>query len=457
MNSNPNRFIFYAHLINFLFAFHTILLSQDSSINSPCMPPSEQELVLLLQEITSLTQHQGLQIGGLVAGFFTKKEQTDYMLWLKEEAEKGTPANRQIFKLSCRQSKWKIVGRGVLPAGLTLSEKNFVDVTGDGVLELLYNFSYIREQCVDGCAILSFQKDTLEVLYHKKEQNNCQNIDWSLYAPQSDLPFIHYQLNFIDAPSAPHVIVKRFLKKYHGGTSQESVIKQASVDSSSLLLVYHRASRQFIQPLEVACNPLDFANGKMDIRHPAVRLADQHINKNAKQAFNIEGVHRAHFSNKDQVDYLFYTNTFQNSPTRPLKRKAIKISCDGTKWKVVGILYVAANFTAENIQDVNGDGVDEIIDEQVQFQENACTKTYRILSFKNRVGQLIYTHKNHYTSCDEVHILADQTDRETLGLDYSIHFEDIGKDGIKELIQSSSEGTLTFIYDKLQDRYILQP
>ncbi|CAA6809367.1 MAG: Unknown protein [uncultured Aureispira sp.] len=421
------------------------------------MPPSEQELVLLLQEITSLTQHQGLKIGGMVAGPFTKKTQTDYLLWLKEEVEKGAPAKRQVFKLSCRQSKWKIVGKGILPAGLTLSEKNFVDVTGDGILELLYNFSYIKEQCVDGCAISSFQKDSLDILYYKKEQNNCQNIDWNLYAPNSDLPFIYYQLNFIADPLEPRVVVKRFLKKYHGGTSQESVIKQASVDSSALLLVYHRASRQFIQPLDIACNALDFENGKIDIRHPAVRLADQHINKNPKQSFDIEGVYRAHFSNKDQVDYLFYTNTFQNSPTRPLKRKAIKISCDGTKWKVVGILYVAADFSADHIQDVNGDGMDEIIDEQVQFQENACTKTYRILSFKKRVGQLVYSHKNHYTSCDEAHILADQTDGETLGLDYSIHFEDIDNDGIKELIQSSNEGQRIFVYDKLQERYLLQP
>jgi len=421
------------------------------------MPPSEQELVLLLQKITSLTQHQGLQIGGLVAGSFTKKEQTDYILWLKEEAEKGAPEKRQVFKLICSQTQWKIVGSGLLPAGLTLSENNFADVTGDGILELLYNFSYIKKQSVDGCTILSFQKDSLEVLYHKEEQNNCQNIDWNLYPPHSDLPFIRYQLNFIDDPLEPHIIVKRFQKKYHGGTSQGAIIKQAGIDSSSFRLVYHRASRQFIQPLEVACNALDFANGKIDIRHPAVRLADQHINKNKKKSFEIEGVHRAHFSNKDQVDYLFYTNSFQNSPTRPIQRKAIKISCDGTKWSVIGILYVAANFSADNIQDVNGDGVDEIIDKQVQFQENACTKTYRILSFKNRVGQLIYTHKNQYTSCDKENPLADQTDGEPLGLDYSIHFEDINKDGIKELIQSSNEGKLTFFYDKIQDRYILQP
>lgn len=457
MNLSPTQFIIYVHLINFLFAFNTVLLSQDSSINSSCMPPSEQELVLLLQEITSFTQHQGLHIGGMVAGAFTKKEQTDYILWLKEEAEKGAPAKRQVFKLVCHQSKWKIVGRGVLPAGLTLCKNNFVDVTGDGVLEFLYNFSYVKEECVDGCAILSFQKDSLEELYYKKEQNNCQNIDWSLYALHSDLPFIRYQLSFIDAPLKSHIILKRFLKKYHGGTSQEAVIKQASVDSSSITLVYHRASRRFISPLEVACNPLDFADGTMDIRHPAVRLADQHINKNAKQLFDIEGVYRAHFSNKNQVDYLFYTNTFQNNPTRPLKRKAIKISCDGTQWKVIGILYVAANFSAEHIQDVNGDGVDEIIDEQVQLQENACTKTYRILSFKNRVGQLIYAHKNHYTSCHNKFTLPNQADGEPLGLEYSIHFEDLDKDGIKELIQSSNEGKRPFVYDKLQDRYIPQP
>ncbi|MBL4649480.1 MAG: hypothetical protein JKY03_07080 [Aureispira sp.] len=419
------------------------------------MPPSEQELGLLLQEITSFTQHQGLQIGGLVAGAFTKKEQTDYMLWLKEQAKKGAPAKRQIFKLVCRQSKWKIACKGILPAGLTLSEKNFVDVTGDGVLEFLYNFSYINEQCVNGCAILSFQKDSLEELYHKKEQHDCQQIDWNVYA-HSDLPFIRYQLSFIDAPLKSQVIVKRFLKKYHGGTSQETVIKQASIDSSSITLVYHRASRQFIQPLETPCNPLDFSDGKMDIRHPAVRLADQHINKNTNQYFNIEGVYRAHFSNKDQVDYLFYTNPFQNNPTRPLKRKAIKISCDGTKWKVIGILYVAPNFSADHIQDVNGDGIDEIIDDQIQLEENACTKNYRILSFKNRVGQLIYAHKNHYTSCDN-NLTSSQADGESLGLEYSIHFEDIDKDGIKELIQSSNQGKLIFVYDKLQGRYIPQP
>lgn len=455
MNSRPNRFISYIYLINFLFAFHTILLSQDNSINRPCMPPSEQELVVLLQEITSLTQHQGLQIGGMVTGVFTKKEQTDCILWLKEQSQKGTPTKRQVFKLVCRASKWEIAGKGLLPAGLILSEKNFVDVTGDGILECLYNFSYINEHCVDGCAILSFQKDSFEELYHKKEQNNCQDVDWNLYAPQSDLPFIRYQLNFVDTLSEPHIILKRFIKKYRGGASQEAVLQQASVDSSSISLVYHRASRQFIQPLELACNPSDFANGKINIRHPAVRLADQHINKNATQYFDIEGVYRAHFSDKNQVDYLFYTNTFQNNSTGASKRKAIKISCDGTQWKVIGILYISANFSANNIQDVNGDGIDEIIDEQVQLQTNACTKNYRILSFRNRVGQLIYAHKNHYTSCNHDDF-SDQPNGEPIDLEYSIRFEDIDKDGIKELIQSSSQGEITFIYDMLQDRYIPQ-
>lgn len=455
MNLRPNRFICCLHLINFFFAFHTVLLSQDNSINRSCMPPSEQELVLLLQEITSFTQHQGLQIGGMVTGAFTQKEQTDCILWLKEQTEKGSPSKRQIFKLVCRASKWEIVGKGLLPAGLILSEKNFVDVTGDGILECLYSFSYVNEHCVDGCSILSFQKDSLEELYHKKEENNCQQVDWSLYAPKSDLPFIRYQLSFIDATSEPHIVVKRFIKKYHGGTSQEAVLQQASVDSTTTTLVYHRASRQFIQPLELACNSLDFTDGKIDIRHPAVRLADQHINKNAAQYFNIEGVYRAHFSDKNQVDYLFYTNTFQHNPTGPSKRKAIKISCDGTQWKVIGILYITANFSAKNIQDVNGDGIDEIIDEHVHFKTNACTKSYRILSFRNRVGQLIYAHKNHYTSCNNDGF-SNQNNGEPIDLEYSIHFEDIDKDGIKELIQSSSQGKLTFVYDMLQDRYIPQ-
>jgi hypothetical protein len=455
MHLRPNSFIFYLHLIHFLFAFQTILLSQDSSINKACVSPSEQELVLLLQEITSFTQHQGLHIGGMVRGVFTKKEQIDCILWLKEQTVKGATAKRQIFKLVCNQSKWEIVGKGVLPPGLVLSENNFVDVTGDGILECLYNYSYVHEQCTDGCAILSFQKNNFEELYHKKEHNNCQNIDWSLYTPESNLPFIRYQLNFIDAPSKPHIIVKRFLKKYHGGSSQEAVIKQASIDSSSISLVYHRASRQFIQVLDVDCNALDFSDGKMDIRHPAVRLADQHINKNAKQAFDIEGVYRAHFSNKEQVDYLFYTNTFKNNSTGSVKRKAIKISCDGTQWKVIGILYVAANFDADKIQDINGDGIDEILDEQTLTNKNACTRTYRILSFKNRVGQLIYAHKNHYTSCDTDQ-LSNPTNGEPIDLEYSIHFEDIDKDGIKELIQSSSQGKRTFVFDALQDRYVPQ-
>lgn len=456
MKLRPIRFIFCLHLISFLFAFHTIALSQDNSINKACMPPSEQELVLLLQEITSSTQHQGLHIGGMVSGAFTTKEQMDCLIWLKEEATKGAPSKRQIFKLVCHQSKWEIAGKGVLPAGLVLSEKNFIDVTGDGVLECLYNFSYINEQCVDGCAILSFQNDSLETLYHKQEQNNCQHINWSLYTPNTNLPFIRYQLNFVKAASEPHILIKRFYKKYHGGKSKDVVIQKASVDSSSLRLVYHRSSRQFIEPLDLACNALDFSDGKMDIRHPAVRLADQHINKNATQYFDIEGVYRAHFSDKTQVDYLFYTNTFQNNPRGPIKRKAIKISCDGTRWKVVGILYIAADFSADNIQDVNGDGIDEIIDEQVQLETNACTKTYRILSFRNRVGQLIYAHKNHYISCDN-NQLSSQKNGEPTDLEYSIHFEDVDKDGIKELIQSSSQGELIFVYDAHQDRYLRQP
>jgi hypothetical protein len=456
MNLRPQQFILSFFLINFLFAFQTKLLSQDSFINKSCTPPSEQELVLLLQEITSLTQHQGLQIGGMVAGVFTKKEQTDYILWLKEQTEKGAPTKRQVFKLVCQQSKWKIACKGVLPAGLTLSEKNFVDVTGDGISELLYNYSYINEQCVDGCAILSFQKDKLEELYSKEELNDCQSIDWTLYSPQSDLPFIRYQLDYIDDATEQSITLKRFLKKYNGGTSQEMVINLASVDSSSTTLVYHRTSRQFIEPLEVSCNTLDFVDGKIDIRHPAVRLADQHINKNAKSFFNIEGVHRAHFSNKEQVDYLFYTNTFKSNPVGPLKRKAIKISCDGTRWKVIGILYVASNFSEDHIQDVNGDGIDEIIDEQVVSDKNSCTKTYRILSFKNRAGQLIYSHKNNYTSCNNDQLHPDQTDGEPVGLEYLIHFEDVDKDGIKELIQSSSQGKFTFVYDKGQDRYVPQ-
>ena len=88
MNLRPKQFILSFFLINVLFAFHNILLSQDSSINKTCMPPSEQELVLLLQEITSLSQRQGLQIGGMVTGAFTKKEQIDCVLWLKEQAKK---------------------------------------------------------------------------------------------------------------------------------------------------------------------------------------------------------------------------------------------------------------------------------------------------------------------------------------------------------------------------------
>lgn len=457
MNSRPTQFILYIFLINFLFAFQTNLLSQDSSINKTCMPPSEQELTLLLQKITTNTQHQGLQIGGIVAGSFSQKEQTDYILWLKEHRQEGSQKNRRIFKLVCRQSKWKIAGEGILPAGITLSEKNFVDVTGDGVLELLYSFSYINAHCVDGCAILSFQKDSLEELYTKKEQNNCQNIDWSRYKSPMDLPFICYHLNFVQQPSETYIEEKRFLKKYNGGHSQETVLQQASLDSSSIQLVYHRGSRQFIQALEVACDSLAFANGQIDIRHPAVRLAEQHINKNSAQYFQIEGVYRAHFSSTTQVDYLFYTNSFSSNSEGLLKRKAIKISCDGSAWKVVGLLYLAANFSADNIQDVNGDGIDEIIDEQIHSETNACTKTYRILSFKNRVGQLIYAHKNHYTFCNNNNnLLPNRADGEAIGLEYSIDFEDMDDDGTKELIQSSSQGKQIFVFDALQGRYILQ-
>lgn len=457
MNARPNSFLLTFLLINFLFAFHHKLLSQDRSINKACLPPSEQDLVSLLQEITSLTQDQGLQIGGMIAGAFTNKEQIDYVLWLKEQANNKAPAKRQIFKLACQESKWEIVCKGMLPAGLSLSKKNFVDVTGDAVLELLYNFSYVEQQCVDGCAIVSFQKDSLETLYHKKEYNNCQNIDWSHYKTPMDLPFVRYQLSLVSHPLEPHILEKRFFKKYHGGLNQEAVIQQAHIDSTATPLVYHRGSHQFIETLELDCDSLSFVNEQLDIRHPAVRLAEQHINKNTTQYFDIEGVYRAHFSNKNQIDYLFYTNPFQQNSTSSLKRKAIKISCDGIAWKVIGVLYVAANFSKENIQDVNGDGIDEILDEQIQSDGNAYTKNYRILSFRNRAGQLIYTHKNHYASSNSTALLPSSNNIEALDPQYTIRFEDLDNDGIKELIQSSSQGKFIFVYDTLQDRYILQP
>lgn len=454
MNLGSKQLIFYFLLIHFLFTFQPILLGQENRIDQPCTSPSEQELLLLLQEIISETQQQGLQIGGIVKGAFTQQKQDDYILWLKEQTDKGTQPKRQIFKLVCHQATWKIACKGVLPSGVSLSENNFMDVTGDGLLELVYNFSYIDKQCVDGCAILSFQKDTIKTLYNKKEQNNCQNITWEHYKAPMDLPFIHYQLSFVDHPIEPYILEKRFIKQYNGGTSQEAVIQQASIDSSSIKLVYHQGTDQFIIPLNIACDASVVMDNNIDIRHPAVRLANQHINKNSTIHFQIEGVYSAHFSNKNHLDYFFYTNTFQKTIEGPIKRKAIKVVCDGTAWKVAGILYISDNFSKNSIQDVNGDGLHEILDEQIQSEENGCTKTYRILSFQKRVGQLLYSHTNHYTYCTNPFELFPKSNGEPIGLEYTVRFEDVNENGEKELIQSSSQGDIIFVYNKEQNRYI---
>ncbi len=450
------RFIFYFFLTTVLSYFPNILLSQRQVPQRSCTPPSEQELGLLLQEIISTTQHQGLQIGGVITGAFSQKEQMDCVLWLKEQTTKGTTTKRQIFKLVCQQSQWQIVGQDNLPPGIHLSERNFIDVTGDGLLELVYSFSYVNQQCIDGCAIASFQQDHLDVLYQKSEQHHCQDIDWSLYQQSMGLPFIRYQLNLIEHPTEPYIIEKRFVKKFQGGHSQETVIQQASIDSSSIQLFYHQGSKQFIEPIQASCNALAFENNVIDIRHPAVRLAHQHINKNAKQYFDIEGVYKANFSNKDQIDYLFYTNTFQHHNQSPVRRKAIKIVCDGLAWKIAGILYVSEHFSAQHIVDVNGDGIDEIIDEQIQPEKNGCTKTYRILSFQSKVGQLIYSHKNRYTSCTNQPPTPSPNNGTPIGLEYTIHFEDVDNDGVKELIQTSGQEKHTFVYNSQQNRYILE-
>lgn len=454
MNLDPKQFISYFLLMHFFFTFQIVLLSQESLINKPCTSPSEQELLLLLQEIISETQQQGLQIGGIVKGVFSQKKQTDYILWLKEQNNKETPPKRQLFKLICHQSKWKIACKAVLPSGVSLAKNNFVDVTGDGILELIYNFSYTGEQCTDGCAIVSFQKDSIETLYKKQEQNNCQSIDWTLYKAPMDLPFIRYQLSFVEDPTEPYILEKRFIKQYNGGTSQETVLELASIDSSSTRLVYHKSTNQFIVPMKVDCDASLPMDNNIDIKHPAVRLANQHINKNSKTNFRISGVYSAPFSDKSHLDYLLYTNTFQRTNDGPIRRKAIKVVCDGTAWKVAGILYVSANFSKNSIQDVNEDGLYEILDEQIQSEENGCTKTYRILSFQKRVGQLIYSHKNHYTFCTNLIGLRPKEDSEPIGLEYSVRFEDINEDGKKELIQSSSQGQVVFVYDQEQNRYV---
>lgn len=452
MNFSPYQFIFFHFWIfTFWVSVAPLLAQNDVNIKS-CSPLSEHTLNQLLQEITSSTQDQGLQIGGIIQGCFTQKDQLDYVLWLNEQAPE-----RKIVKLSCQNGKWQIVCMGTLPKGTFLSKENFKDVTGDNILELLYHFSYSDEYCVDGCGILSFQTNQIEALYLQKEQHQCQNIDWKNYQQKAELPFITYRLYQQGKGKEKGVLQQRFVKYYHGGLEQKEIIEHAQLDSSSTFLVYDKRAKQFISLLNSSCNQDAFSDQMVDPRHPAVRMASQQLNRHPAATFWIEGVHRASFSNKAQIDYLFYSNTFEDNNSNILKRKAVKITCDGDNWVVTGIIYIGADFSAKNIQDVNGDGIHEIIDEQVQAEENGCTKTYRILSFAQRVGQLLYSHKNTYAFCGQYSIAPNERqDGNPIGVEYQVHFQDLNNDGLKELLQESANGQVVFVYDTNQKQYIVK-
>ncbi|BDS14271.1 hypothetical protein [Aureispira anguillae] len=452
MNSCPYQFIPNLHLVFILLIFQATSFAQTRS----CPPPSELELNQLLQQITSQTQNQGLQIGGIVKGSFTKTNQIDYVFWLKEPVQKTAHYKRKIVKIVCQDSNWEIATVGTLPIGAVLSKNSFADVTGDGILECLYSFSYTNKYCVDGCAIISLQNHQIQQLYQQKEKHNCQDIDWMGFQPQTELPFISYTLSSHEQNNEKGILLKRFTKNYQTGKGAQEILEQADLDSTAAFLIYDRKTRTFVSPIKEACHSQAFADGILTPGHPAIRTVEQYLNKKPNQNFQVEGVCSAHFSTPYQVDYLFYSNSFM-APNNSPKRKAIKIRCDGDQWVIAGILYVGINFSKANIQDVNGDGIDEIIDEVTQLEKEGCTQTYRILSFAERVGQLVYSHKNNYASCDhQTTPLSYSPQGPPTGTEYTIRFKDLDQDGTNELIQSSAEKQTIFVYDSKQKCYIKQ-
>lgn len=448
MNSSPYQFIVFIWAL-FGLKSSALLFAQNDSTNHPCPPPSEHQLNLLLQQVISTTQHEDLQIGGLIEGPFTHKDQIDYVLWFQEQPENSPSGERKIAKLTCQNAQWSIPQMNALPPGVQLSKENFQDVTGDGIWECLYSFSYhTPAHCVDGCAVLSLEGESFYNLYRQEEKHPCQDIDWFAYQPQSELPFISYQLQPHKQGGEAGLEVKRWTKKYQKGNESQEVLNTAILDSSSTFLIYDRYNKRFVAPIEPLCHHQAFKDGQIDGRHPAVRLANKHLKRNNKQDFYVESVYRAHFSDKEQPDYLFCSNIFMHPVEKIPKRKAIKISCAGNIWKVKGLVYVNPNFSEKDIQDVNGDGIDEIIDQSTQIKKQHRVQIYRILSFIERVGQLVYMHKNH--------LPLETKQAQNMDWEYSIQFKDLDKDGQKELIQKSSKGKQIFVYDPIQKCYIKQ-
>jgi hypothetical protein len=451
----------------FLFScFITILccntvtvLAQKNHPNNNCTEPSEGLLQRFLRQIKSENKHHRLKIGGIVKGAFTTKDQVDYVFWLNEQKIKGTGNKRQIIKLVCKDNDWEIGSVGWLPAGIIISKDNFIDVTGDQVLEFWCNYSYMATNCVDGCAVFSLQGKTLQEIHYKKEERSCQNIDFSNYGLDTELPFVSYLLQFKDLnhDGKTWLVEQRLVKKYNGGTYNNEVLELAKVDTITTLLEHDEASNTFQKPIVVPCNSQALAHDNLlNARHPAIRLITKRLNKNKPNQFHIESVYKATLSQKDQVEFLFCSNKFTNIKDNLEKRKIVKVVCDGEDWKIVGIMYVNASFSEANIKDVDGDGIDEIINKSKIIGDSSCTRSYRILSFKGVMGKVIYSHQNTYTSCNIYDVSANSTvDGEIIGIEYTIAFEDVDNDGQIEIVRTSSSKEITKLkYSEQNQRFV---
>lgn len=446
----PNYHFMNPSFYNFLFSLCFVLFSGTiPAMAQGCTTPTEQVLNKILRQINLSNKHQRLHIAGMVAGKFSNKEQLDYVCWLKEQESLPKQQQRQLIKLSCIESEWTITATGFIPAGVVIADSNFIDVTGDSITELIYQYSYMGNDCVDGCAILSLQGNEFRELYHNREAHTCQNIDWHGFPSDSLLPFVAYSLQYLaqNRTSPAQLIEYRMTKKHIGGITQQEILEHAQVDTSSIILKYDRFNQRFVQPIDLPCNNEVLPNMPIGYPHPAIEKAIEHLNRKGQQ-FHIEGIYHTALTHPNQTDYLVYSNAFTLGKNNIKKRKVVKIVCADKDWKVAGLMYVNGNFSDRHIQDVNGDGVDEIIDESTTTADSFCVQHYKILSFKGKIGKLLYAHRNTYQQCQN------NATTTPIGATYDTSFQDIDNDGIKEIIQTSNTGTITFKYNAHEERYL---
>ena len=428
-----------------IFFFCCLIPSKaQDSLKSNCPPPSERDLQQILRQVKGAAKYYRVKVAGMIAGTFTNTQQQDYILWLNEQTTIANQIKRPLIKLTCMDNHWTITGSGFLPEGVTIDPENAVDVTGDGVLELVYTYSYIQNNCVDGFTILSLMSSEFKTLYQTISERPYKGIDWTNYPLNAPLPFVQYSFQH-HAQQVDKLDICRFTKTYQGGQTREEVLEHAEIDSTVTSIEYDPFNEHFYQPVHIPCNAQGSISAPIGSRHPAIQKALRYLNPQPPFQFHIEGIYPCVLSTKEQQDFLLYSNPFHPTPNRPLKRKAIKITCNGDDWIIGGLLYVSNNFSDQNIMDVNGDGIDEIVDEATIRRDSLLIKEYRLLSFKGKTGKLLYSHRNKYTA---------QTQAIPSEQHYSIHFEDTNQNGQQEIVQTSSQGKIILYYDATTERYL---